>query len=203
LHVAFLDVDTQVDFVEPHGALPARGAERIKPNLARLVELARERRIPLVSTVDAHAPDDPEFAVFGPHCVRGTSGQRKLSETLAPGAAFVPSARSTDLPDPRERQVVLEKQVLSILGNANADAVLRATEATQFYVFGLVTEVCVKLAAEALIQRGYRVAIVEDAIAPLEAAAGERAFAELRAKGARTVRTADVGAELAAVEGVA
>ncbi len=29
--VAFIDVDTQVDFVEPSGKLYARGAEAIKP----------------------------------------------------------------------------------------------------------------------------------------------------------------------------
>lgn len=64
--VAFLDVDTQVDFVEPSGKLYAQGAEAIKENLAALVALARARSIPLVASVDAHGPDDAEFAQFPP-----------------------------------------------------------------------------------------------------------------------------------------
>lgn len=194
--VAFVDVDTQVDFIEPGGKLYARGAERIKPNLARLFALARARGIPVVSSVDAHAPDDPEFATYPPHCVAGTPGQRKVEETLLPDAAFVPSRRARDLPDPRERQVVLEKQVFPLFGNENAEAVLRATKARTFYVFGVVTDVCVKMAALGLSERGYDVRVVEDAIWPLDPAAGEAAKAEMRAKGASLVSTQDVIAEL-------
>ena len=70
--IAFVDVDTQVDFIEPSGKLYAKGAEAVKPQLARLIEVARARKIPLVSSVDSHAPNDPEFGKYPPHCLAGT-----------------------------------------------------------------------------------------------------------------------------------
>ncbi len=195
---AFLDVDTQVDFIEPSGKLHARGAERIKPNLARLVAAARDAKIPLVSSVDAHVPGDAEFAQYPPHCLRGTKGQEKIAETRTGREVFVTSDPSPALPDPRREHVVLEKQVFPVFGNANAEKILERTLADTFYVFGVVTEVCVKAAVLGLLERGYAVKVVEDAIWPIEEKAGEAAKKELAAKGALFVKTADAISQLAA-----
>lgn len=83
----FVDVDTQFDFMDPAGALYVPGAERIVPNLRRLFAAAIEHAVPVISTADDHAPDDPEFADFPPHCVRGTPGQLRLAHTLMPDRA--------------------------------------------------------------------------------------------------------------------
>jgi nicotinamidase/pyrazinamidase len=196
--IAFLDVDTQVDFLDPSGKLHARGAEAIKPNLARLVELAQDAGIPLVSSVDAHRPGDPEFAEYPPHCLVGTAGQEKVPETSTGREVFVaPDDDPRSLPDPKSAHVVLEKQVFPVFGNRHADAIFRKTGARVFYVFGVVTEVCVRAAALGLLERGYEVLVVEDAIWPIEESAGERAKAELRAKGARFTTTDAVTHELA------
>ncbi|MBI3723904.1 cysteine hydrolase, partial [bacterium] len=198
--VAFLDIDTQVDFVEPGGKLHASGAEAIKPNLAKLFALARELKVPLVSSVDAHAENDPEFAQYPPHCLRGTAGQEKLKETLTGDEVYVPSKRTADLPDPRRAHVVLEKQVFPVFGNENAETVFRSTGAKTFYVFGVVTEVCVKAAALGLLERGYAVRVVEDAIWPIEARNGEAAKQLLREKGARFLSTDEVRKTLLAMQ---
>src|SRR5262245_39662642 len=132
--IAFLDIDTQVDFIEPTGKLYARGAEAIKPNLARLVALAGDAGIPLVSSVDAHRPGDPGFAQYPRHCLRGTPGQKKLRETTTGGEVFVATDASVEsLPNPRLEHVVIEKQVFPIFGNPHAEAILRATGAETFY----------------------------------------------------------------------
>lgn len=198
--VAFLDVDTQVDFIEPAGKLYARGAEKIKPNLARLVKLAEAARIPLVSSVDAHPEKDPEFAQYPAHCVVGTPGQRKLPETRTGREVIVPSAPlpKEKLPDPKKVHVVLEKQVFPVFGNRNAEAIFEGTGARTFYVFGVVTEVCVKAAAAGLVERGYRVRLIEDAIWPIEEKNGEATKAELRAKGVELVTTDQVVASFSA-----
>ena len=195
--IAFLDIDTQFDFVEPEGKLYARGAEAIKPNLARLVRLAREAKLPLVSSVDSHRDGDPEFAQYPPHCLAGTPGQKKLPETITGDEIFVATdASAKNLPDPKNAHVVIEKQVFPIFGNPHADALLRATGARTFSVFGVVTEVCVKAAALGLLERGFGVAVVEDAIWPIEKTAGEKTKAELRAKGARFTTTDAVVSQL-------
>src|SRR5438132_12743441 len=74
----FFDIDTQIDFMYPSGALYVPGAERIVDIVAEL-----NRKAPLViSTMCAHSEDDPEFEVYGHHCVVGTIGQQKPPITL-------------------------------------------------------------------------------------------------------------------------
>jgi nicotinamidase/pyrazinamidase len=65
----FFDVDTQIDFMYPAGALYVPGAERIVPAIVRLNQSAPL----LVSTMCAHQENDPEFAQWPPHCVVGTT----------------------------------------------------------------------------------------------------------------------------------
>src|SRR5271165_5835142 len=69
MKTAFVDVDTQLDFLFPAGALYVPGAERIVPAVARLNRYAAECGIPVISTTDAHTETDPEFAVWPPHCI--------------------------------------------------------------------------------------------------------------------------------------
>ena len=64
----FFDVDTQLDFVYPGGALYGAGAERVVPAISRLNRYAAERGIPVMPTTDAHFEDDPEFQnLASPH----------------------------------------------------------------------------------------------------------------------------------------
>lgn len=197
MSVAFVDVDTQVDFVEPGGKLYAQGAEAIKPNLTRLFEHARANAIPLVSSVDAHREGDAEFQEYPPHCLRGTPGQEKVTESRSEAMTFVPSAAQDELADPRRGHLVLEKQQFSLFTNENAERVFAATGATTFVVFGVVTEVCVRHAVLGLLERGYAVQVVEDAVWPISAEAGEAALAEMTEKGAVRVTTARATAQQA------
>lgn len=192
---AFLDVDTQADFVEPGGKLYAAGAEAIKPNLEQLVRHAEAQGIPLISCVDAHPAEDPEFAEWPPHAVVGTPGQLKVAESQTTGMVFVPSGHQSQLPDPKREHVVLEKQHFNCFTNENAEAVFASSGATTVVVFGVVTEVCVRQAAEGLLERGYQVELVTDAIWPLDPSEGEQVLAALEAKGARRTSTADVLAQ--------
>jgi len=191
----FWDVDTQVDFMLPGGKLYAPGAEKIIPNLRRLVEAARRRQVFLVSSVDAHAPDDEEFREWPPHCVVGTPGQRKILETLTQNPDVVPNRAGAVLPADFAdvSQLILEKQKLDVFTNPNTAAVLdRLGREPEFVVFGVVTECCVLYAARGLLERGRRVAIVTDAIQALNADNGRRTLAELTSQGARLITTRQV-----------
>ena len=48
--IVFWEVDTQQDFMLPGGKLYVPGAEKIIPNITRLVNVAREGRVLLVSS---------------------------------------------------------------------------------------------------------------------------------------------------------
>lgn len=191
-NTVFWDVDTQADFMLPGGKLYVPGAEKIIPNLRRLVDAARQGEVLVVSSADAHTPQDEEFQEWPPHCVRGTPGQQKIPETLTRNFRVVPNRPSAELPPRFDniQQLIVEKQKLDVFTNPNIEAVLdRLTSVVgqdaEFMVFGVVTEYCVSRAAAGLLERGRRVAIVTDAIETLNPAAGQRALKELTAKGAR------------------
>src|SRR5439155_24495243 len=76
-------VDVQADFMLPGGKLYVPGAEKIIPNIGRLVDQARQGRVLLISSADAHQPDDPEFQRWPPHCVTGTAGAELIPEDRA------------------------------------------------------------------------------------------------------------------------
>src|SRR5579875_1471964 len=95
----FLDIDTQADFMLPQGALYVPGAEKLLPNLRRLTDFAQRHGILVLSSADAHSPDDPSFAEWPPHCVTGTGGQRRIPETQLPSPLIIPN-RASQLPSP-------------------------------------------------------------------------------------------------------
>ena len=68
----FWEVDAQADFMLAGGKLYVPGTEQIIPSLNRLVETVRQGRVFLISSADAHNPDDPELRDWPPHCLRGT-----------------------------------------------------------------------------------------------------------------------------------
>jgi len=57
----FFDVDTQIDFLYPSGALYAPGAEMIVDRVAKLNCYAAAHGITVISSMDAHSENDPEF----------------------------------------------------------------------------------------------------------------------------------------------
>ena len=189
----FFDVDTQVDFMLPVGALYVPGAEHLIPALARLAQFARERRIPVISTADAHAPRDPEFQQWPPHCVAGTLGQQKVAETLSPGAVTIPNT-GEELPPAWEKapQVIVEKQTLDAFRTHTLSRVLEQRRGSRFVVYGVVTEYCVLCAAQGLLSRGEQIDIVTDAIRAIDSAQGRKVLDDLQAAGARLVSVDEV-----------
>jgi len=195
--LAFIDVDTQYDFMNPEGGLYVQGAAGIVPNLRRLLEAAQKRGIPVVGSVDAHTDDDPEFEEFPPHCIKGAPGQNKIPETAIDGMKVIPmdvSDKEVDLSPPGP--VILEKRVYSLFDNPHADAALEATGAKRFAVFGVATDYCVGAAARGLLDKGYEVLVVTDAVRAVNPEVGDKTLRELEEKGARMVTTEEVLAEV-------
>jgi nicotinamidase/pyrazinamidase len=194
-NLVFWEVDTQADFMLPGGKLYVPGAERLLPNIRRLTDAARQGRVFLVSHGCYHAKDDPEFKMFPPHCIKGTSGSAVVPEGLTEKVVTVPNEPTAALPlnlfSAQYQQIHLEKQTLDIFENRHAgELVKRLGDDAEFVVFGVVTECCVRFAAKGLLERGRRVSVVQDAIETLKAEDGERTVAELQSLGARFI-TAD------------
>ena len=188
----FWEVDVQRDFVLPGGKLYVPAAEKLLPNIRRLTDAARQGKVFLVSHGDFHTPNDPEFKIFPPHCVKGTPGSELVPEAITEKVARVPNDPDAKLPDDltRYQQILLEKQTLSIFESRHAnDLVQKLGTQAEFVVFGVVTEYCVSLAVKGLLERGRRVAVVTDAIETLKKDEGEKAVAEFVRLGARLTTT--------------
>jgi nicotinamidase/pyrazinamidase len=194
--IIFWEVDTQADFLLPGGKLYVPGAEKRLPNMKRLTDAARQGRVFLMSDACVHLPNDEEFKRFPPHCVRGTPGAEIVPETLAQTFLTVPNRRGADIPRDLSavQQVILEKQTLDVFDNPNTETVLRCLRIftdpdAEFFVFGVVTEYCVRLAARGLLERDRHVSVVSDAIETLDPASGQKALDELVELGAGLITT--------------
>lgn len=214
MNQVFVDVDVQRDFCEPGGALYVPGS----PNdvMRQLVHHAQEKHIPILGSVDSHAWDAWEFASSGrkgpngeqpnfpDHCVKGTAGWLKVDGTLPKSFRFVPNVTQAPIENIVEevlrgdtRAVYFEKEVYSLFANPLAEAfvkmlVERGGKAPEFFVFGVATDYCVRAAALGLAQRGYRTALLTDAIAGITPKGVDDALVEMRAAGVRLTTTAEI-----------
>ncbi len=168
----FFDVDTQLDFVSPSGALYVPQAEQRIPIIAALNRRAQR----LVSTVDAHPENDIEFRTWPPHCIVGALGQRKPSETLVGGSQIIFEKTTTD--------AFLHPGLMPLLAELGAD---------RYVVYGVVTEICVRFAALGLLTLGKPVDIVTDAVEMLSASARDAFYKEFTARGGTLVTSFTVG----------
>ena len=196
----FWEVDVQRDFVLPGGKLYVPGAEKLLPNIKRLTDAARQGKVFLVSHGDFHTPNDPEFNIFPPHCIMGTTGAELVPEAMTENVARVPNEPEEKIPTDLSpyQQILLEKQTLSIFESLHADELLQKLgDHAEFVVFGVVTEYCVGFAVKGLLERGRRVAVVQDAIETLKREEGDKALAEFRRLGARLITTDQALAVLA------
>jgi len=175
MKTVFFDIDTQIDFVYPAGALYVPGAEKI---VAAVADLNRHAPV-VISTMDAHTEDDPEFQIYPHHCVAGTVGQQKPAATLL---------------DTRQ-QLILEKQKLDCFSNPRLTPLLAELGADRYVVYGVVTEICVRFAAFGLLKTGKPVEIVTDAVKALDDAAAEKMFADFTAAGGLLTTVGEVVGE--------
>jgi nicotinamidase/pyrazinamidase len=195
------EVDVQVDFLHPGGKLYVPGAEKLIPNIQRLVDVARRNGALLISSGDSHPPDDPEFKIFPPHCVRGTRGAEVVPEGLAHKICILPNDPKVRLPADLldHQQIFIEKQTLDVFDNPHTEKILEYLHPNaEFLVFGVVTEYCVRCAARGLLSRRRRVSIIRDAVEHLDFAAGSKTLGELTAAGAKLISTDQVVNRLSA-----
>jgi nicotinamidase/pyrazinamidase len=173
------DVDTQVDFMLPHGKLYVPGAEETAPAMKRLVDAARTAGIPHVASADDHELTDPEIAdepdftnTFPPHCLRGTRGAQKIPETeqddpLPLALLPYPPGLVPQLIEGR-REILLLKKNFDVFTNPNTQAVLDVLDPEEIVLFGVATDVCDNAAILGFLLRGRRVHFVEDAARGLD-----------------------------------
>ena len=168
------DVDTQVDFMLPHGKLYVPGAEETVPAMQKLVAAARAAGIVHVASADDHEltdaeiSDQPDYSTtYPPHCLRGTRGARKIPETEQEDP--IPVTLEA-LPERylSGREFLLLKKSFDVFTNPNTERLLEQLDPDRIVVFGVATDVCDDAAIRGFLERGRKVVFVEDAARGLD-----------------------------------
>ena len=168
------DVDTQFDFMYPHGKLYVPGAVHTIPAMQRLVDAARASGIVHVASADDHEltdaeiADEPDFLnTYPPHCLRGTRGALKIPETEQED----PVPITLELFPERYlegREFLILTKTFDVFTNPNTDVLLDRLDPDEVVVFGVATDVCDDAAIRGLLARGRKVTFVEDAARGLD-----------------------------------
>ena len=139
---AIIVIDMLVGFCR-RGNLHSPRYDRIVPPLREHLRNAEAEGVPIVFLVDTHAPDDPEFRMFPPHCVEG-SGEDEV----------VPELREF-----ADRGTVVRKHSFSGFRGTELDTVLERLAPEVIEVAGVCTDICVLHTVYDLKVRGYEVLV--------------------------------------------
>jgi nicotinamidase/pyrazinamidase len=211
----FIDVDVQNDFCEPAGALFVKGSpneiyraltrhavDRKIPILGSVDSHAWDAWE--FASSEARGPNG-EKPNFPDHCVKGTPGWLKVAGTLPPRFRFIPNVAGApmdgivgEMVSGATQGAYFEKEVYSLFANPLAEGFLATLIAElgrpgapqsialpELVVYGVATDYCVKAAALGLAQRGYRTALLTDAIAGITPEGTRAALDEMTAAGVR------------------
>jgi len=141
---AVIVIDMLNDFVT--GALKCERAQKIIPNVKRLVESARKEGIPVIYSNDAHLQTDSELGKWGKHAMKGTKGAEVIPQLT-----------------PEKKDYVLDKRVYSGFFEAGLDSLLRSLKVDTLILTGLHTNLCVRHTTADAFFRGYKIKIPKDA----------------------------------------
>jgi len=146
LKTAIIVVDVINDFVT--GALGSKRAEKIIPNVKRLLDSARKKKVPVIYTCDSHLQGlDDEFEVWSPHAILGTKGAEVVDELK-----------------PKKDDFVIRKRRYSSFFGTDLDTLLRELQVDTVVLVGLVTDICIQHTAADAFFRGYKVVVPKDGV---------------------------------------
>jgi ureidoacrylate peracid hydrolase len=144
------------DFLKPGGKMVLDIGKVIIEPSSRLLERARNNRIPIVYVNDSHRPglrQDREFKKRAEHCIEGTWGAEVIKELK-----------------PQEGDFVVKKRRFSGFYETDLDLTLKDLKIDTVIIIGVVTNICVRSTVHDAFFRGYKVIIPRDCVM----ATGER-----------------------------
>jgi len=188
----FVDIDTQFDFMNPRGNLYVPGAENIIDTIKKLFDYAKEHKIKILSSIDAHTTNDPEFKLFPAHCIKGTPGNQKIEASTCNDNIIIEN-REQEITESMmgHEQIIVESQTFDIFESVNTNEIVNKLDACNYVVFGVATDYCVKAAVLGLLKRGYNVSLVTDATKAITKEGEEKSLNEMKDAGAVFTTTED------------
>ena len=128
-------------------------ARRIIPNIQRLLDQELSQGSKVFFICDSHRPDDPEFIMFPPHCMAGTT-----EAEVAPELAEYPGE-------------IVPKSHYSAFFDTHLEQKLKALHPEKLIICGVCTDICVLHTVADARNRGYEVEVPVDCVASFDSSA--------------------------------
>lgn len=138
---AVIVVDIVNDFVS--GIFGSDNSIEVASRIAGFLEALGERA-EVIFTLDTHIPDDPEFKVWGEHCLIGTWGSQQV-DSLKMFQGYRITKRHFDA-----------------FHDTDLDGYLRARGIEKLYIFGISTDLCVQHTVAGAYFRYYGINVISD-----------------------------------------
>jgi len=180
MKILFMNVDSENDFIKKGGKLAIEGAEEILPAIAKMTDLSFGYGITTINTADEHRKGDPELSdtpdfvnTFPEHCMEDTDGAEFVDEAKLlypiyveydmPRADFDFDKKLISQAD----EIIITKNEFDVSTNPYAEEVLKSINPDVVFVYGVALNVCVRFAVKFLVELGYTVYVVLDAVKEL------------------------------------
>jgi nicotinate phosphoribosyltransferase len=122
-------------------------ARHIIPHVQQLLQEQMREGAQILYLCDQHIPDDPEFEMFPPHCIKGTHETEIIAELVDYPGKIVPKTRYSAFTNS-----ILEEELIKI-------------KPQSLIVCGVCTDICVMhTVTEAMNRLGYKVAVPVDCV---------------------------------------
>lgn len=160
---AVLVIDMIRGFMEPgYNLFLGERGRSIIPNVVRLLQQEQATNSKILYLCDNHDPDDPEFKIFGSHCVTGTIETEVIPELAAFPGEYI------------------SKKRYSAFYNTRLDENLNRIKPDKIIICGVCTEICVCHTAGDARNRDYVTEIAVNCIAPCDEKAHEFALEHMQ-----------------------
>ena len=152
---ALLLIDMQNDFVRDGKPLRVAGADAIIPKVREVLELFREKRLPVVHVLRVHRPDGSDVEIMRqeifrrtPFAVEGTEGADVIGELA-----------------PKRGEFTIRKIRMSAFLGTDLDLLLRSIGVDTVVVTGIQTPNCIRTTVFDAMAYNYSACLVADAVA--------------------------------------
>jgi len=203
---ALLVIDMQHGFLDPGAALEVPSGREIIPNIRRLIDVCRGKRVPVIFTEFVYSTGVPCLRgdPFGIEHLPAKPGEPtgfaypSSNCLIGPGRGEGPNSADTvgELA-PRPDELIVRGHTYDKFYGTPLDLALRSQDIRYLLITGVVTEVCVNATLMSASTRDYRVTAVSDAVASVDPHLQEACFAIWQRKFARLRTTTEVIEELA------
>lgn len=179
---ALIVVDMIYDFID--GSLACLEADKAVANTVAYIK--ENHPYPILFVRDHHPANHCSFAAQGgpwpPHCVQGTRGA-EIHKDLLP---FVEDELCFFKGENPAEEQYSGFQGINTAGQSLQE-VLELMEVKNPIVCGIATEYCVRNTAEDLLKAGFKVTVLKDCLAYVEAEGHKKALEAMQAEGIRLV----------------